>query len=143
MRLFMKQAGTVTAREWGVPGKADDALRWPEAFPQETHGRPMSERARDRQGLRWRVQWWQRPRSRGLVAHERRQQHGIPTSRCAGRPVSREIVTVGNMQPDDVTAAPPEVVAEVLRDPAGFLAAATEAAPGWSVRYGGPEGVAS
>ena len=51
----MKQAGTVTAREWGVPGKADDALRWPEAF-QETHGRPMSERARDRQGLRWRLQ---------------------------------------------------------------------------------------
>lgn len=58
------------------------------------------------------------------------------------RPVSPEVVTVGNMQPADVTAAPPEVVAEVLRDPAGFLAAAAEAAPGWSVRYGGPEGVA-
>ncbi len=46
------------------------------------------------------------------------------------------------MQPADVSAAPAEVVAEVLRDPAGFLAAASEAAPGWSVRYGGPEGVA-
>lgn len=46
------------------------------------------------------------------------------------------------MQPADVTAAPAEVVAEVLRDPSGFLAAATEAAPGWSTRYGGPQGVA-
>lgn len=56
--------------------------------------------------------------------------------------MSHGIVTVGTMQPADVTAAPREVVAEVLRDPAGFLAAAAEAAPGWSVRYGGPEGVA-
>lgn len=35
VRFFMKQAGTVLAREWGVPGKGDDALRWPDAFPQE------------------------------------------------------------------------------------------------------------
>lgn len=56
--------------------------------------------------------------------------------------MSPQVVTVGTMQPADVTAAPPEVVAEVLRDPSGFLAAAAEAAPGWSVRYGGPEGVA-
>lgn len=60
---------------------------------------------------------------------------------CAGRPATREVVTVGSMQPADVTAAPAEVVAEVLRDPSRFLAAAAEAAPGWSVRYGGPEGV--
>lgn len=53
-----------------------------------------------------------------------------------------DVVTVGSMQPADVTAASAEVVAEVLRDPATFLAAAAEAAPGWSVRYGGPEGVA-
>lgn len=49
---------------------------------------------------------------------------------------------VGGMQPADVTAAPAEVVAEVLRDPATFLAVAAEAAPGWSTRYGGAEGVA-
>lgn len=57
-------------------------------------------------------------------------------------PVTSEVVTVGSMQPADVTAVPGEVVAEVLRDPSGFLAAAAEAAPGWAVRYGGPEGVA-
>lgn len=57
-------------------------------------------------------------------------------------PGSGDVVTVGGMQAADVTAVPPEVVAEVLRDPPGFLAAAAEAAPGWSVRYGGPEGVA-
>ena len=56
--------------------------------------------------------------------------------------MSPEIVTVGGMQPADVTAASAEVVTEVLRDPAGFLTAAEEAAPGWSARYGGPEGVA-
>lgn len=52
------------------------------------------------------------------------------------------VVTVSSMQAADVTAAPSEVVEEVLRDPSGFLAAAAEAAPGWSARYGGPEGVA-
>lgn len=46
------------------------------------------------------------------------------------------------MQPEEVTGVPPEVVAEVLRDPGKFLADATAAAPGWSSRYGGPEGVA-
>ena len=56
--------------------------------------------------------------------------------------IAARAVTVGNMQPSDVTAVPAEVVAEVLRDPPGFLAAAAEASPGWAVRYGGPEGVA-
>ena len=46
------------------------------------------------------------------------------------------------MQPADVTAVSSEVVADVLHDPPGFLAAAAEAAPGWANRYGGPEGVA-
>lgn len=63
-------------------------------------------------------------------------------ARCVSPAVPAEIVTVSGMQPADVTAAPAEVVAEVLRDPSGFLAAATEAAPGWSTRYGGPQGVA-
>jgi hypothetical protein len=45
------------------------------------------------------------------------------------------------MDAADVTAVPADVVAEVLRDPSGFLDAAAKAAPGWSVRYGGPEGV--
>lgn len=45
------------------------------------------------------------------------------------------------MQPSDVTAVKPEVVSEVLAKPTDFLAAAAEAAPGWSARYGGPEGV--
>lgn len=50
--------------------------------------------------------------------------------------------TLRGMEPTDVTAVPAEVVAEVLRDPSGFLEAAAQAAPGWSTRYGGPEGVA-
>lgn len=50
--------------------------------------------------------------------------------------------TLSSMEPADVTAVPADVVAEVLRDPSGFLDAAAKAAPGWSVRYGGPEGVA-
>lgn len=50
--------------------------------------------------------------------------------------------TLSGMEPADVTAVPAEVVAEVLRDPSGFLEAAAQAAPGWSARYGGPEGVA-
>lgn len=53
-----------------------------------------------------------------------------------------DAIRVSSMQPVDVTAAPAEVVAEVLRDPATFLDAAAKAAPGWSDRYGGPEGVA-
>ena len=65
-----------------------------------------------------------------------RQQHDERPAVAAGA------VTVGNMQPADVTAVPAEVVADVLRDPSGFLAAAAEAAPGWATRYGGPEGVA-
>ena len=40
--------------------------------------------------------------------------------------MSPEIVTVGGMQPADVTAASAEVVTEVLGDPAGFLTAAAE-----------------
>jgi hypothetical protein len=51
-------------------------------------------------------------------------------------------IRVSSMKPADVTAAPAEVVVEVLRDPAAFLDAAAKAAPGWSARYGGPEGVA-
>lgn len=51
-------------------------------------------------------------------------------------------IRVSSMKPADVTAAPHEVVAEVLRDPATFLDAAANATPGWSDRYGGPEGVA-
>jgi hypothetical protein len=50
--------------------------------------------------------------------------------------------TLSGMEPADVTAVPAEVVVEVLRDPAGFLDAAAEGAPGWAIRYGGPEGVA-
>jgi len=50
--------------------------------------------------------------------------------------------TLTRMEPADVTAVPTEVVAEVLRDPMGFLDAAAQAAPGWSEPYGGPEGVA-
>lgn len=50
--------------------------------------------------------------------------------------------TLSGMEPADVTAVSADVVAEVLRDPSGFLDAAAKAAPGWSVRYGGPEGVA-
>ncbi|MEP9385514.1 hypothetical protein [Nocardioides sp. KR10-350] len=46
------------------------------------------------------------------------------------------------MEPADVTAVPADVVAEVLRDPAGFLDAAAQASPGWAIRYGGPKGVA-
>jgi hypothetical protein len=49
--------------------------------------------------------------------------------------------TLSRMEPADVTAVPADVVAEVLRDPSSFLDAAAKAAPGWSVRYGGPEGV--
>lgn len=52
------------------------------------------------------------------------------------------IVTVGAMQRSEVTAVAHEVVAEVLSDPSRFIDAAAEAAPGWSTRYGGPEGVA-
>jgi protein gp37 len=33
--FFMKQTGTVLAREWGLDGKGDDASKWPETFPQE------------------------------------------------------------------------------------------------------------
>jgi len=32
--FFMKQAGAVLAREWGIPGKGDDPSLWPEVFPQ-------------------------------------------------------------------------------------------------------------
>lgn len=46
------------------------------------------------------------------------------------------------MDPAHMTAVPPGVVEEVLADPAQFLKDAQEAAPGWSVRYGGAEGVA-
>lgn len=56
--------------------------------------------------------------------------------------VVADAIRVGSMKPADVTAAPSRVVAEVLRDPGTFLDAAAGAAPGWSVRYGGPEGVA-
>lgn len=51
-------------------------------------------------------------------------------------------IRVSSMKPADVTAAPAEVVVEVLRDPAAFLDAAAKAVPGLSARYGGPEGVA-
>lgn len=60
----------------------------------------------------------------------------------ARRRAASGAIRVNSMQPADVTAAPPEVVAEVLRDPATFLDAAAKAEPGWSDRYGGPEGVA-
>lgn len=60
----------------------------------------------------------------------------------ARRRAASGAIRVSSMQPADVTAAPPEVVAEVLRDPATFLDAAAKAEPGWSDRYGGPEGVA-
>lgn len=33
--LFMKQAGTVLAREWGCGGKGEDPTEWPEPFPRE------------------------------------------------------------------------------------------------------------
>jgi protein gp37 len=33
--FFMKQAGNVLAREWGVPGKGADPAVWPESFPRE------------------------------------------------------------------------------------------------------------
>lgn len=33
--FFMKQAGSVLAREWALKGKGDNAADWPEAFPQE------------------------------------------------------------------------------------------------------------
>lgn len=33
--FFMKQAGTVLAREWGLPGKGADPRLWPTAFPQD------------------------------------------------------------------------------------------------------------
>ena len=33
--FFMKQAGTVLAREWGARGKGEDPTEWPEPFPQE------------------------------------------------------------------------------------------------------------
>lgn len=46
------------------------------------------------------------------------------------------------VQPSDVTAVPAEVVAQVLANPATFLADAMEAAPGWAYRYGGADGVA-
>lgn len=52
-----------------------------------------------------------------------------------------DVVTVGVMQPADVTSVSARVVAKVLRDPATFLEAAAKAEPGWSARYGGPEGV--
>lgn len=58
------------------------------------------------------------------------------------RPRRARVDTLSGMEPSDVTAVSAEVVAEVLRDPAGFLDAAAAAAPGWSARYGGPEGVA-
>lgn len=33
--FFMKQAGVLLAREWGVGGKGDDPSVWPEPFPRE------------------------------------------------------------------------------------------------------------
>ena len=33
--FFMKQAGTVLAKEWGARGKGEDPTEWPEPFPQE------------------------------------------------------------------------------------------------------------
>ena len=33
--FFMKQAGTVLAKEWGARGKGEDPAEWPEPFPQE------------------------------------------------------------------------------------------------------------
>jgi protein gp37 len=33
--FFMKQAGVVLAREWGLRGKGEDPSEWPEPFPQE------------------------------------------------------------------------------------------------------------
>lgn len=42
----------------------------------------------------------------------------------------------------DPTPVSPDLLAEVLADPAAFLAAAAEAQPGWARRYGGPLGVA-
>lgn len=64
------------------------------------------------------------------------------TAEIASNRATAHDIRVGSMKPTDVTAAPPEVVAEVLRAPATFLDAAANAAPGWSDRYGGPEGVA-
>lgn len=49
---------------------------------------------------------------------------------------------VSDMPPEDAPIVPADVVAEVLRDPERFFAAAAEAAPGWSIQYGGAEGVA-
>lgn len=46
------------------------------------------------------------------------------------------------MEPDHMTAVPPGVAEDVLADPARFLSEARAAAPGWSTRYGGAEGVA-
>lgn len=36
--FFMKQTGTVLAREWGIPGKGDDPTRWPSPLPQQLPG---------------------------------------------------------------------------------------------------------
>ncbi|MGL5825003.1 MAG: DUF5131 family protein [Nocardioides sp.] len=33
--FFMKQTGTVLAREWGLQGKGDDPAGWPQALPQQ------------------------------------------------------------------------------------------------------------
>lgn len=33
--FFMKQTGTVLAREWGIPGKGEDPTRWPAPLPQQ------------------------------------------------------------------------------------------------------------
>ena len=33
--FFMKQAGTVLAKEWGARGKGEDPTEWPEPLPQE------------------------------------------------------------------------------------------------------------
>lgn len=47
------------------------------------------------------------------------------------------------VKPDaDVGPVSPDLLAEVLADPAAFLKGAAEATPGWASRYGGPLGVA-
>jgi len=36
--FFMKQTGTVLAREWGIPGKGEDPTLWPAPLPQQMPG---------------------------------------------------------------------------------------------------------
>ena len=36
--FFMKQTGSVLAREWGIPGKGEDPTRWPAPLPQQRPG---------------------------------------------------------------------------------------------------------